>query len=84
MPKHTPMTLVDVVTPLKRWEARYPGCSWEPPWWPSSKPVVYREVERMSPVTLRGPNVPLLIATRGKDTLAYWSVVLCSWVVVLP
>lgn len=67
-----------------RYEARFPGCSNEPPWWPSSKPISYSLVARMSPVTLRGPNLPLLIATRGKNTLAYWSVVLQTWIVVLP
>ncbi len=70
---------------IARFERKYPGCSNEPPWWPSKK-VVYREEERMEPacVNQRGPKLPILIATHGKNTLAYWSIVLQSWEIILP
>lgn len=74
-----------ITTDITKWESTYPGCSNEPPWWPSSRPVHYRAVPHMPPdgVHLRGSGLPLLIATRERGTLAYWSVVLHTWVIVL-
>ena len=73
---------------LARFEPEFPGCSLGPFPWPDNPRVVYRLEDMMDPLPTRRISTrvrtDMLIATCGKDTLAYWSAVGVHWVIVCP